>query len=156
MICREDYYKFAHKYLPNTFFKYGEIAINMAVDDKLRYAEKLKQTWKSMQLEGMLKKKYPSFEIDIKNIDEEYSLIIIEIPEARKAYETPFIGVLYNKEYNVRYFTYEIAEEFGGENAYFLCEWTEKWDHINHCICRDRKVETFITALDSTLICELL
>lgn len=152
---REDYYKFSHKLLPQAFFSFGKTTIERILENKEQFIKKLKYTWESMQLDSRVRRKAPSFEIDIRELDSTYSLIVVKIPEANKPMETPYIGVLFDKDYNIRYFTYEISNEINGKHEYLMCEWTQQWEHLNYGLQEDGEYETFLRALESQLVCEL-
>ncbi|WP_156946279.1 hypothetical protein [Clostridium akagii] len=48
------------------------------------------------------------------------SLIIIKMPEAKEAQETPFISITYDENFDdIRYFVFEIAANFYGQSGFF-------------------------------------
>ncbi len=132
MKARIDYYKFTHYFFPYILFNFSETVIKQILKNKECFAEKLILGWDDIGIEEDYQRSdAPSLSFEIENIDESSTLIILKIPEARGVLEAPFIGIYFNKEYKVRYFTYEIAESYD-ENCYFLCEWTKEWHHINY------------------------
>ncbi|URZ01259.1 hypothetical protein [Clostridium felsineum] len=149
---REDYYKFSHYFLPNFLFKFGDIIIKRMLENKEEFIESLKISWNSIELEkSFTRNDPPSFEINNINIDEDKSLIIIKIPEAKEERETPYIGIGFNKSNDIRYFTYEIGKGLHYEEIYFLCEWTRELKHINHGMYSDNDIENFVNEIKSLL-----
>jgi hypothetical protein len=132
MEYREDYYKFSHVLFPISIFEHGQQIIQKILKDKDSFINVLKNAWNGIVIEKGIKNVSPSFKINLlDNIKNPYSLIVIEIPEARESTETPYVGIVFDKDYNIRYFTYEIEKEFG-EECYFLCEWAQNRTRMNY------------------------
>ncbi|PJI10208.1 MULTISPECIES: hypothetical protein [Clostridium] len=149
---REDYYKFSHYLLPYSIFKFGNVIIKRILEDEEEFIESLKVSWNSIELEGnSIRSNPPSFDIDNIKIDENKTLIIIKIPEAKEERETSYIGIGFNKNNDFRYFTYEIGKGLHYEKIYFLCEWTKKFNHINHGMYSSNDIENFIDDIKTLL-----
>jgi hypothetical protein len=156
MSVREDYYKFAHYLLPNTAFKNKKIFVDRAVNNPGLFIFGLKNSWKSIQVDSNQKKSVvPEFEVETKVLTKDHSLIIIKTPSAKRIMEAPLIGVIYDKEYNMRYFTYEIGKGEPGMLRYFLCEWTSDWKHINYGSSADLVIDDFIKGIEEQLVYEI-
>lgn len=148
---RMDYYKFTHYFLPHTLFNFSEVAIGQILKDKEKFAQKLKLTWRSIKLEGNEQRSQaPSFSFEIKKINDNYTLIVLKIPEAKDALEAPFIGIVFNKKYKVRYFTYEIAESLG-DKCYLLCEWDQSWNHKNYMSSLECDINKFVEEIKNII-----
>ncbi|URZ04145.1 hypothetical protein [Clostridium felsineum] len=120
---REEYYKFSHEFLPNSLLKFGDVIIKRVLEDKNEFVKSLKESWKNIELEkSFIRSDPPSFKIDNLNINKTKFLIIIKVPEAKEEREALYIGIGFNKENDIRYFTYEIGKGLHYENVYFLCE----------------------------------
>ncbi|URZ04122.1 hypothetical protein [Clostridium felsineum] len=149
---REEYYKFSHEFLPNSLFKFGDVIIKRVLEDREEFVESLKESWKNIELEkSFIRSDPPSFKIDDLNIDKTKSLIIIKVPEAKEEREALYIGIGFNKENDIRYFTYEIGKGLHYENVYFLCEWTRELKHINHGMYSNNDIESFVDEIKSLL-----
>ena len=117
---------------------------------KAVFAKHLTAIWLQIPLEkSKLRNESPVFELDIKSINKEVSLIVIKIPSAIEELEALYMGVAYDKNYNVRYFTYEIAKGIESQTQYALCEWTLVWDHINHGFHTDNNMATFTNNIEA-------
>ncbi|CAB1249293.1 hypothetical protein ACFHWD_20435 [Clostridium sp. MT-14] len=147
MEYREDYYKFSHVIFPISLFKYRKQFIQKIKKEGDSFSTILKKGWNSIVIEKGIRNAPPSFKINLlNNIKNSYSLIVIEIPEARESTETPYIGIVFDKDYNIRYFTYEIEKEFG-KKCYFLCEWSQDRTHINYGEHMDKNLNTFTQSI---------
>jgi hypothetical protein len=142
---RMDYYKFTHYFLPHTVFNFPEITIGQILENKEKYAEKLKIVWKKIELEDNQQRSIaPNFSIDLKKINDNTTLIVLKIPEA------PYIGIVFDKEFNIRYFTYEVGKDCD-KGTYHLCEWSKKWNHSNYGINSECSTEQFVSEVRRTL-----
>jgi hypothetical protein len=152
MNCREDYYKFAHKLLPKTAFKHSKPFIERVETDLDLFIYGLKNCWKSIQIDKNHKRSsVPEFEAYLLPLTEEQTLISIIMPDAKKLIEAPFIGIVYDRDHNIRYFTYEIGRGAPGQIVYFLCEWTEKGNHLNHALYHELDINNFMRGITDQL-----
>lgn len=143
-MARRDYYNFTHYLLPHTVFNFTEITINQILRNKDKFAEKLKCGWETIEIEeGEERSTAPSFSFEIQEINDNNTLIILKIPEAAKFLEATFVGIVFDENFNVRYFTYELGEDCE-VGRYHLCEWTPKWAHLNYGINMEYNTEDFI------------
>lgn len=146
-MTRRDYYNFTHYLLPHTVFKFPEMTISNILGDKEKFAETLKVVWKTIELEDNVERSIaPSFSFGIEKISDNTNLIILNIPEATEFLEAPFVGIVFDKKFNVRYFTYEINKQDNKE-CYFLCEWEKEWRHVNYSSYDNRNVKTFLNEI---------
>jgi hypothetical protein len=131
MEYREDYYNFSHYILPYNVFNFKGMILKSIIKDTS--CEDLKRSWDCVTVDNGIKSESPSFEMCLEKIDDDRSLIIIKIPEAKEVRETPFIGIIFDENFNeLRYFVLEITEKLYGYSGFFLCEWSKEWNHINH------------------------
>ena len=113
------------------------------------YARKLNRLWLEIPLKkSKLRNESPLFKIDIKSINKEINLIVIKIPTAKEELEAYYLGVAYDENYNVRYFTYEVTKGPGNDMLYALCEWTKDWSHINYGFYPDNNIATFTNNIE--------
>jgi hypothetical protein len=156
MGCREDYYKFTHHLMPHTIFNYGRLLVYRMMRNEDEFIDNLKKTWLSIEVEkGDFKSDPPEFELNIINLNAEHTAIIITIPEAMEKQEAVYIGIIYDKDDNFRYFTYEIGEGNQHEKLYFLCEWTSNREHLNYGTHNDSNKAVFIKDVSDLLIYDL-
>ncbi len=128
---REDYYLFSHYILPYNVFKLKGMMIKNISKDKL--CAGLIRSWDSIKTENGVNSQSPNFEMNVKDMKNGKSLIIIKMPEAKETQETPFIGITYDENFDdIRYFVFEIAANLYGKSGFFLCEWSKELNHINH------------------------
>lgn len=152
MNCREDYYNFSHYYLPHIVFNFTKIFIYKILKNKDGLADTLMNTWSGGNTDTRnekTKNEHPHISIDIKKLNDVYSLILFNIKEAKHYLETPYLGVLFDTNYKVRYFTFEIDFE---EKSYLLCEWTPVWNHIAYSFHKQASKDIFIEGIKK--ICE--
>jgi hypothetical protein len=154
---REDYYKFAHCLMPNSVFNYGRLLVYKILRNEEVFINNLKITWSKIEVENNQYRNIPpEFELDIKNLNDEHTAIIITMPEAKENQEALYIGITYDKDDNFRYFTYEIGKGSEGAALYFLYEWTLGGKHINYGAHHDMQKNLFIKEISSLLLYDLL
>ena len=150
IMYREDYYKFAHHFFPYTVFKYPKALINNIIMNKDMFAKNMTLQWGKIPLKNSTcRNKAPIFKIELIKVNENISLIVIKVPTAKEELEAYYMGVSYDKNYNIRYFTYEIAKGFKDNALYAMCEWTPAWDHINYGLYSDNNITTFTNNVES-------
>lgn len=148
MSFREDYYRFAHYFFPYSVFKYPQLMIDNIKTGQDRFILRLKNIWNTIPLENAeLRNTSPNFNIEFGNITERDFLIRIEIPEANEELEARYLGISYDENYKVRYFTYEIGQDLDGNRNYVLCEWTPEWNHIVYEFYKDDNKDIFIKGI---------
>jgi len=155
-MCREDYYKFTYCIMPCAFFKHGTILVDRVKKNKKDMIEAMKRTWSIIELEKeQTRNMTPNFTVDVKPINTNHTGIIITIPEAVESQEAVYIGIIYDKTKNFRYFTYEVSKGNEGETLYFLCECTSYGNHINHSFHYERDKSVFIKGLSELFVTKL-
>lgn len=70
-------------------------------------------------------------------------MAIIHVPEASEAMEAPYIGIVFDKEFNARYFTYEIGD-YMDKDYCAVCEWSLNREHVSWQIHNECSLENFI------------
>jgi hypothetical protein len=156
MDTREDYYKFAHYLFPYMMFNYGKDVISQLTRDKDFFIQNLKKNWEHIRIENNACRSIsPNFQVDIKKLDVIHNLIVVTLPEASEAWETPYIGITFDDNYSMKYFTFEIGKKAGNEKCYFLCQWTQDWQHINNGSYDAADVDLFIKEISDILVLDL-
>jgi hypothetical protein len=97
----------------------------------------------------------PEFSIEVRRMDNCNSIIVIKIPEAREELEALYIGIIFDKNFKIRYFTYEIGVNPHQEKGYYLFECTINWENINYGFFKEIRIEKFINYIEEVLIYEL-
>jgi hypothetical protein len=151
MTQRKDYYEFSHKLLPESFFNYSKQIIQKLEKDPESFIPALKRTWNRTFSQTKFNDISPNFKVKISNnVKNSYSIITIEIPEAKEDLETPFIGITFDANYSIRYFVYEIDKSLGC-CSYFLCEWTKDYKHLNYGIYLEKNINSFVNAITNLI-----
>lgn len=154
---REDYYKFAYHIMPHTIFNYGHLFVYRLMRNEGLFIENLKKTWSKIQIEKpQFRSSPPDFTVDIINFNVEHTGIVISLSEAKEDREAVYIGIIYDKNDNFRYFTYEIGKGINDEALYFVCECTSEWEHLNYGFHFERDKSVFIKELSELLVYDLL
>ncbi len=78
---REDYYLFSHYILPYNVFRLKGMMIRNILNDKL--CENLIRPWNIIETESGVNSQSPNFEMNVKDMENGKSLIIIKMPEAK-------------------------------------------------------------------------
>lgn len=145
MRVREDYYKFLHRLFPTTIFKFKKFVIEKILENADEFINSLKRSWNSIEItKDEVRSECPNFKIEIRQMDKDNGFIILTVPEAKENSEALCAGILFDKQYNVRYFTYEIGIGLDKRQVYYLCEWTYDWKHLNHGCYETNDIDTFI------------
>lgn len=153
---REDFYKFSHYFLPNKLFNSEGSVINRKLKNKDILEEALINIWQNIEMEDYSTKNIlPEFSIEVRRMDNCNSIIVIKIPEAREELEALYIGIIFDKNFKIRYFTYEIGVNPHQEKGYYLFECTINWESINYGFFKESRIETFINYIEEALIYEL-
>ena len=156
MDTREDYYKFAHYLFPYMMFNYGKAVIGQMTKEKDIFAQRLRKNWENIKIENTINRSIPpNFHIDIKRLDVIHNLIVVTLPEASEAWETPYIGITFDDNCDIKYFTYEIGKISDSQEGYFLCQWTPDWKHINHGSYDIADGELFAKEISDILVLDL-
>jgi hypothetical protein len=156
MSYREDFYKFSHYFLPNKLFNSEGAIINRKLKNKEILTEALISIWQSIEIEDYSTKNIlPEFSIEVRRMDNCNSIIVIKIPEAREELEALYIGIIFDKNFKIRYFTYEIGVNSYQEKGYYLFECTINWENINYGFFKGNRIEKFINYIEEVLIYEL-
>jgi hypothetical protein len=155
--CKEDYYKFTHQLMPHTVFNHGRLLVYRLMRNEELFIENLKITWSTIELEKpQLRSSPPDFALHIIDFNIEHTGIILSVPAATEDGEAVYIGIIYDKNDNFRYFTYEIGKGIKGETLYFLCECTADWEHFNYGCHFQRDKSIFIKEISELLVYDLL
>ena len=134
--------------MPYFVFKQGRSLVDRVMKDKKSLIKGMKSSWLTIQLESTDRRSMtPNFTVDKISINAEHSGIIITIPQAVEDHEAVYLGIIYDKDYNFRYYTYEIGEGNEGETLYFLCECTSMGNHLNYSSHPERDKSVFIKEL---------
>ena len=139
--------------MPHLVFNHGLTLVDRVMKDKKSFIKGMRSSWLTIQLESSDRRSMtPNFTVDKISINAEYSGIIITIPEAVNKHEAVYIGIIYDKDYNFRYYTYEIGEGNEGETQYFLCECTSMGNHLNYSFNPKRDKSLFIEELTELFV----